>query len=242
MKIGVISDIHGNLQAFEAVLAALQTENVGRILCAGDVVGYGANPLKCIELVRRHRIICVRGNHDDMVAHDGREKKLRPDVRQTIAWTRDRLPDEAIDWLGKLPMQTQYAGIEILHASHVFRPQWQYVLDKCSLIANFLFQRGAIAFNGHTHVPFVGIHNRGAEPRLARIQDFKLPEKSRYLINVGSVGQPRDRNPEACYATFDTRERHLRLHRVKYDIDTAAQAIRAAALPEFFATRLEVGR
>lgn len=242
MKIAIISDVHANLTAFRAVLKALDEEGVVKILCAGDLVGYGAYPQECAELARERGIVCVRGNHDDMVAHSGREIMLRAEVRQAIRWTREQLSADMVEWLGNLPMQAQYAGLEVVHASHVFRPEWHYVMDQRSISANFLFQTTSLAFNGHTHLPLVGIHTRGQRPRMVMFREFSLPKDNRYLINVGSVGQPRDRNPDAAFVTFETRDRRVKLHRVAYDVCAAQQAIREAGLPTFFAERLADGR
>jgi predicted phosphodiesterase len=242
VKIGIISDIHGNLQALRAVLDALDAEGVVKILCTGDIVGYGAYPEQCVELVRERGIVAVRGNHDDMVAYPGHEAMLRAEVRNAISWTREQLSEEMIEWLGQLPMETQYAGLDLVHSSHVFRPEWHYVMDQRSITANFLFQTNSLAFNGHTHLPLVGIHTRGQRPRLVMFREFSLPKDNRYLINVGSVGQPRDRNPEAAFVTYETRDRRVKLHRVKYDVEAAQRAIRKADLPAFFAERLADGR
>ncbi len=242
MKIGIISDIHANLPALQAVLARLDQEDCVKILCCGDVVGYGGNPRECVDLVRQRNLLCVRGNHDHMAAYPGREALMRADVRRVIQWTRETLDKEAFDWLAELPMEVNYAGINVVHSSHVFRPEWHYVVDERSICANFLFQSCATAFNGHTHLPLVAIHNRGSRPRLIMLRDFDLPRDDRCMINVGSVGQPRDRHPQAACAVFETRTRRVSLFRVDYDVALAQKAIRNADLPAFFAERLGEGR
>ncbi len=242
MKIGVVSDIHGNLPALQAVVAKLQEARCALVLCAGDVVGYGAQPSQCIEIVRELGMICVIGNHDHMVAYPGREQLMRKEVRIAIEWSRANLTKEEIQWLGQLPREASYAGFNLVHASHVFRPEWHYVLDERSLCANFLFQTSPLAFNGHTHLPAVAVHCRGRRPLLMRLQEFDLPHEGRCLVNVGSVGQPRDRRPQAAFAVYDTHSRHLSLGRADYDIAAAQRVIREAGLPAFFADRLALGR
>ncbi len=242
MKIGIISDIHANLAALQAVLEVLDREGCIKILCSGDIVGYGPQPRECLELVRERGILCVRGNHDDMMVSSARFKKLRDDVRNATQWTRTQLTDEQRRWLGSLPISLHYGGLELVHASHVLRPEWQYVIDHRSMAANFIFQSAPLAFNGHSHVPLLTLHKHGERPRMVELRDMQLPPHYRYMINVGSVGQPRDRNPMASFATYETRDRRVKPWRVRYDIDATQACIRAAGLPESLALRLAEGR
>ncbi len=242
MKIGIISDIHGNLAALQAVLNAFEKEKCVKILCAGDIVGYGPSPRECLELVRKHRILAVRGNHDHMMLDSSRDHLVRQEVRDAIAWTRNELPPDDREWLGNLPRSLHYAGFEILHASHVFKPDWHYVMDSHSVMANFLFQATSLAFNGHTHLPLIALHRRSHSPKLLMFRNISLPPNHKYMINVGSVGQPRDRNPQAAYVTYETKDRSITLHRVAYDIADTQKRMRQARLPESFITRLAEGR
>ena len=242
MKIGIVSDIHSNLAAFQAVLRTLEDENCLKIVCAGDIVGYGPSPAQCLEIIREKRIPCVRGNHDHMMCSDSRLARLRPHVREAVLWSREQLTAEDRQWLAGLPRVLQYAGFELVHSSHVLRPEWHYVIDRRSAAANFLFQTSSICFNGHSHVPLLALHRDGSRPRLVELGNIKLPRGYRFLINVGSVGQPRDRNPMAACATFETREKEVRLLRVRYDVEDTQKKIRKAGLPEHLAARLEAGR
>ncbi len=139
-------------------------------------------------------------------------------------------------------MTYQYAGIELVHASHVLNPLWNYVVDVRSATANFLYQRTAICFNGHTHLPLIALHRRGQKPKLIMFRDMELPKNHKFLINGGSVGQPRDRNPQASCAIFETRDRTIRLIRVPYDISETQRLMREADLPPRLAARLSEGR
>lgn len=242
MKIALISDIHANLGALEAVLAKLDELDCIKILCGGDVVGYGPNPRECLALVRSRGIGCVRGNHDDMMSNTARVQKLRPDVRDALVWTREQLAAEEIEWLARLPRSLQYGGLELVHASHVIEPEWHYVIDRRSIAANFLFQTAPLAFNGHSHVPLIALHRAGERPRMVELKNLELPPGYRYMINVGSVGQPRDRNPMAAFVTYETKNRKVELHRVRYDVAATQAGIRAAGLPDSLATRLAEGR
>jgi predicted phosphodiesterase len=242
MKIGIISDIHANLAALQAVLTALDAENCVTIVCAGDVVGYGPSPLECAELVQQRKILCVRGNHDDMMLNQARDLHLRKDVRDAIQWTRQALPQDVKGWLGTLPRSLRYAGFEVLHASHVYRPEWHYVMDMHSVMANFLFQGPALSFNGHTHLPLLALHQRGHAPKLLMLRHLSVPPHHKCLVNVGSVGQPRDRNPEASYVIYETKDRSVTPMRTAYDIADTQERMRKAGLPQNFINRLGEGR
>lgn len=242
MKIGIISDIHANLCALRAVLNALDAVGVVKIICGGDIVGYGPSPLECLEIIEQRRIPAVRGNHDDMMLATDRDDRVRQEVLDAIDWTRSVLPRDARERLGMLPMAHHYAGIEVIHASHLLNPKWNYVVDPKTATTNFLFQRTAISFNGHTHLPLIALHRRGDKPKLLMFRDMELPKNHKFLINVGSVGQPRDRNPQAACAVFETRDRTIQLLRVPYDITETQRLMRQADLPPRLAARLSEGR
>ncbi|MFO7821076.1 MAG: metallophosphoesterase family protein [Lentisphaeria bacterium] len=242
MHIGIISDIHGNRAALEAVLEDIQQHKCVKILCCGDVVGYGAHPAACIEIVRTHNISCVRGNHDDFMLNSERLAKLRKEVGDSIRWTRKQLTEAEKQWVGTLPMQRNYAGLEFIHASHAFYPPWPYIINQKAACANFIFQKTRVTFHGHTHVPLLGLHKRGSLPKIMHLSQMALPPHEKCLVNVGSVGQPRDKNPDAAYAVFDMKSREFKIHRVAYDNEKAAEDIRSARLPEKFAQRLLKGR
>ncbi len=242
MKIGLLSDIHGNLPALKAVLKKLRQEGCEKLFCGGDIVGYGAFPEECVNLLRENDVTSVRGNHDHMVAHPGREMSLRSEVQKAITWSREQLSDETLHWLGNLPLELEAELVNMVHASHLIRPEWHYVVDGKGVCSNFLFQTHAISFNGHTHLPLLAQHKRKNRPRLIHLQELELPKGGRYLINVGSVGQPRDHDPRAACVIYEPEKGYVALHRVEYDILQAQEAIRKARLPRFFATRLSEGK
>ena len=241
MKLGIISDIHSNYEALEAVVTALEKEDCVKILCCGDVVGYGPDPQKCVDKVRELGIACVRGNHDDLIRDIDRASELRDDVRHAIEWNYEQLSDDARNWVAALPRVKEYGSIEIVHASHVMHPEWLYVLDKQSVMANFFFQRRNISFHGHTHVPLIALHKQGTNPTVFRFQKTSVPPQHKALINAGSVGQPRDRNPDAAYIVFDSESREVELKRVPYDISKTQEKMKAAQLPEKLIQRLKSG-
>lgn len=242
MRIGIISDIHANLVSLQAVLAALEEEGCDRVLCGGDVVGYGPRPRECIEIIRARGIPCVQGNHDEWVANGAREWGIREDARRALDWTTGALDHDALEWLRALPRLVCQDGVEVVHASHAWRGRWPYVLDDRSLVANFLFQRSDCTFHGHTHVPLVGVHKRGTQPRFRPFRELQLTPGCRCLVNVGSAGQPRDGNPLAACAVFDTDDRRVRPVRVPYDITETQRQMEDVSLPPRLVARLAEGK
>lgn len=242
MKIALISDIHANLAALRAVLDRVDKEDCVKTLCCGDIVGYGPFPRECVALIREKGIACVRGNHDDMMGNPERIQKMRPDVQDSLNWTREQVKDEDIQWLVGLPRTMKYGGFELVHASNVIYPKWHYVIDRRSAIGSFLFQDSSLVFNGHSHVPILTAHRVGERPRMLELKNMNLPAGYRFMVNVGSVGQPRDRNPGACFVTFETRDKSLQVHRVPYDISSTQSAMARARLPQSLVLRLSEGR
>ncbi len=243
MKLGILGDIHGNLAALQAVLEAFDTEGVEKIFCAGDVVGYGPQPRECIELVRERKIECAMGNHDEYVTQLGRDDwRITEDAKIAIVWTQNILSSKELQWLACLPRLVRYKGVEILHGSHVPSPRWRYVLNERTAAENFLFQNNLLTFNGHTHLPLLVKHRSGSAPVLTHLRSFYVRPGQRFLVGVGSVGQPRDQDPRACAVVYDTESDHIRLLRVPYDIDATRKRIREAGLPESLAVRLAIGK
>lgn len=242
MKIGVISDIHANLEAFRTVLAALDQERCDRIVCAGDVVGYGPCPQECVDLVRERRIPCIMGNHEYWCLDGGREWGINPDAREALQWTRSALSAEALAWIAALPRTLLCSSLEVVHASHAWYPRWPYVLDEGRVLANFLFQSTLYTCHGHTHMPLVAVHEAGHRPKILKVHDVILPKRARCLVNVGAVGQPRDGNPAAACAVFDSRTRSLRILRIGYDVQATQRRMTELGLPERLIARLSGGR
>ena len=242
-KYAVISDLHSNVEALTNVLADIESQGIKDIICLGDVVGYGACPEECIDALVQRSIPCVRGNHDECAVTDGDEEwGMREEAREALRWTRDRLSQASIEWLGALPRRLQFFGTEMVHASCALWPEWDYVTDERSLIRHFLFQGLPVCFNGHTHVPLLGSHRAGSRPALTPLNNTLLPRDQRVLIGVGSVGQPRDGDHRAGCVVFDPAKQTVRNLRIAYDVKGAASSIRRHGLPEALALRLEEGK
>ena len=233
MKLAVISDIHSNLQALERALEAIDTQEADAIYCLGDIVGYGADPVACLELVRERCDGVVRGNHDEAVA-TGRGLEVLPKDGQLAArHNRRALSDEQLDYLADLPLIQEADGCTFAHASPRAPERWSRLASFMEAKEQFAHFATDVCFIGHTHTPAVMSDKIGV---------LRVRPGRRYLINVGSVGQPRDGNPRLAFAFFNTEDVTLEPVRLPYDVQEAAARIREEELPGALADRLERGR
>jgi len=243
MRYGLISDIHANLEALEAVLAALQKELVDQILCLGDVIGYGPNPNECVELIREHAAVCLIGNHDEASLGRVDLDLFNYMARQAIEWTTAQLTSDALEFLRPLPYAKSYGNFMIVHASPDEPRRWNYILNLDDAAQGFEGFTEQICFIGHSHTPWVIPLQPDGRMRVLHDYPLAVQDDCRYLINVGSVGQPRDRNPDAAYGIFETEPLRYSLKRVPYDVVATQKKIRTTgALPAFLADRLAAGQ
>jgi diadenosine tetraphosphatase ApaH/serine/threonine PP2A family protein phosphatase len=246
VSVAVITDIHANLPALEAVLASAEKRRVEQIWCLGDVVGYGADPEACTALVRERCVVCLVGNHDLAVLGELDVSSFSETARAAVDWTRERVGAATLEFLGGLEPAMSYAGLDLFHASPR-DPVWEYVLSIEQAEAGFDAQEARIGLIGHSHVALFFNRPEGARRGYshgAQAGDGALldVDSGAWLLNPGSVGQPRDGDPRAAWMEFDTEELTARFHRVPYEIEQAATAIREGGLPEPLAERLFVGR
>jgi len=241
MKIAFISDVHGNLEAFAAVCASIKDEHVDRVVFLGDIVGYGANPNECIELLRTITEHCVAGNHDWAAAGRQSTETFNPAARDAIEWTSAQLTAENKALLMSLPLSLEINQLLCVHATPFMPQKWRYVFNECDaeLIFETFMQR--ICFVAHTHCPAIFIEHEDTTVMREISSQVTLHPRCRYIINCGSVGQPRDGDNRASYAIYDTTARQIELRRVEYDIESAQKKIIAAGLPERLAVRLKLG-
>ncbi len=244
MKYAIIADIHANEAAFKAVLAKIDTLDVDRIICLGDVVGYNASPGECIDLCIQHEILSLSGNHDRYVT-GGIKDQIRIETSDVIRYTADRLTPDQLTWLRKLPEQ-QILDSEWLLVHGSPSDKDEYMLKEHHWKRNLKEMRRTftgldLCFFAHTHYPMV--LSKGAyETEIREDRSFELKRQTIYMINPGSVGQPRDRCAKSSFCTFDSREMLIQYHRVEYDIpDTQNKLIEAGLSPKL-ARRLEFGR
>ncbi len=248
MKIGILGDIHGNLEALEAVLADAKEQRVDRFICTGDVVGYNANPHECVEIIRNLDCLSVvQGNHDYYVANEELMIGFNPSAILSIKWTREQLTADERQWLRDLPLTGDIIlpnppmHFSVVHGSLDHPQIWPYVSDEFSAENSMNYQWTSLCFVGHTHVPITFVRDfTQVEPDYS--ENIILENDKKYLINVGSVGQPRDCNPLASYAIYEVEIGLVRIIRVDYDIETTQNKILEAGLPTRCATRLSYGQ
>lgn len=241
MKWAILSDVHGNLEAFRAVIADLRAEGAERIAFLGDAVGYGADPEECLQLLEELAEIIVAGNHDYGAVGLTDVSYFNPAAKAAILWTGRKLPEERKSYLRRLPLVRQVGDISFIHATPHEPGEWNYILTLPEAEEGFQAMSGELVFIGHSHAPVI-LAKRGRERVNAYKKGEAVLEKGvRYIINIGSIGQPRDRNPHAAYGLYDEAGRNYRLKRVPYDIQTAQQKIIRAGLPPSLAHRLSLG-
>ena len=242
MKLALISDIHGNLEALTAVLEDIGRQSVDHVHCLGDVIGYGSDPVACLNLVNKNCSIKLMGNHEYVVL--GLESmEYYTYVAQTAAeWTRQQLSDYELSFLRDFEMERTLDNLHLVHASPFEPNQWHYILSPEEAAWAFEHLKGNICFHGHSHIPLVFSEAPDSTPRQKTGHSFLPSRENRYLINIGSVGQPRDNDPRACYVTFDTLEYAVSYHRVEYDVKTTQHKMAQAQLPEMLISRLSFGR
>jgi diadenosine tetraphosphatase ApaH/serine/threonine PP2A family protein phosphatase len=250
MRLALLSDIHANLQGLDACLAHAQGQGAQQLAFLGDMVGYGADPdavvTRIAQLMETGAWV-IKGNHDAMAVSPPATVKTMGET--TAAWTHDQLSTEQRNWINDLPLSHHAGNILLVHASAHEPAHWHYVYDEraaaASLDASGSWPGVHYVFGGHVHLQ--ALYYRGVSDALMRFTPkpgvaVPVPAHRQWLATVGSLGQPRDGNTQAMYALFDTDRAQLTFHRVAYDHEAAAAAIRRARLPSFFADRLELGQ
>ena len=244
MRYLILSDIHGNWEALEAVLESAEAETIEQVLVLGDLVGYGAGPNEVVETVRRRAERVIRGNHDKVVAKLDDGDGFNSVALAAARWTTDALSDENLTYLRDLdrgPVEV-LEGVNLCHGSPLDEDEYVMSLDGAQRVFEDFI--GRLTFFGHTHLPMVfvasaaGVHGAALEG-----DDFTItidPE-NRYLVNPGSVGQPRDRNPQAAYVIYDSGRQEIRWRRCDYELEKAQRRILDAGLPQILAYRLAAG-
>lgn len=245
MRAAVISDIHSNRHALEATLQAIDAAEVDEIWCLGDMVGYGAEPDACTALIRERSSVCLVGNHDLAVLGALDISTFSEAAAAAVEWTRENVSEETLEFLASLEPAASKGGVGLFHASPR-DPVWEYVLSADQAEAGFEVQEERVGLIGHSHIALFFCRAPGSRgyaqgSQAADEAEIEVGEGD-WLLNPGSVGQPRDGDPRAAWLELDTEAWIARYHRVEYDIEGAAAAITAAGLPSLLAERLEVGR
>lgn len=240
-KYAILGDIHANGVALDAVLADCREQGVTNYACVGDLVGYNAEPIRCLDTIRE---LCgpnvVRGNHDHVCSNDDPLIGFHPLASAVVRWTRTQLDPARVAYLSSLPYTRTVETFMIVHATLDSPEAWGYVFDKLEAEVSFAYQLSSVCFYGHSHVPLA--FEKAGMVRGGLYQKLVIAPGRKYLINVGSVGQPRDGDPRAAYVIYDMAANTVELRRVPYDIAAAQKLIAAAGLPERAAARLAQGR
>jgi diadenosine tetraphosphatase ApaH/serine/threonine PP2A family protein phosphatase len=239
VRYAILSDVHGNLEALRAVLA--DCADADAVLCLGDTVGYGADPLACVDLVAERAEAVVGGNHEHAVTGRMDLAWFNRYARAAAEWTRERLDEDHRAWLDALPLVREVADATLVHASPAQPEEWDYLVTAADGFAAFAHFATRWCFVGHSHVPGAwSLGSSGPEHHPAAAE-VTAERGRRYIVNVGSVGQPRDRDPRAAYALWDVDTGRVQVRRVAYDLATARRKIVDAGLPRLLADRLAAG-
>ncbi|MCX6840754.1 MAG: metallophosphoesterase family protein [candidate division WOR-3 bacterium] len=242
MKLGIFSDVHGNIEALEAVVRMLRDSGATQFVCCGDIVGYGPDPNSCVETIRRMHCTGVAGNHDYGVVGKTPLDSFNSSATQALLWTRNLLTESNRLYLENLYLAADDGPLLVVHSSPSVPDAWEYVVTLREAEDEMEYYPDGICVVGHSHQPLAVERTAGGQARLVRQDSFKLRPDAKYFINAGSVGQPRDGDPRACGLLYDTGAQTITRYRVPYDIAAVQAKIRAACLPESLASRLELGR
>jgi diadenosine tetraphosphatase ApaH/serine/threonine PP2A family protein phosphatase len=243
MRYAIIADIHANLAAFTAVLDDIEHRGgMEEVWCLGDVVGYGPDPQQCIELLRQLNHICVAGNHDWAAIGKISTADFNPEAAAACHWTSQQLSPGDVDYLGSLPLVIQKDDFTLAHGSPR-EPIWEYLLSTSSGRENFAYFQSQFCLVGHSHVPLIFEYN---EVGACSINEFPVDTeivlaKNRLIINPGCIGQPRDGDPRASYAIYNSETRTISHYRIPYDIEATQVRMMEYRLPRRLVTRLSYG-
>lgn len=241
MKFALISDVHGNLEALENVLRDIEKQGVEKIHFLGDVVGYGCNPNECIKLINKHCDIMLLGNHDYAVMGIEQTENFNPMAKASMDWTVTKIKDKSIQILADFEMTATFLDYFLVHASPDIPDEWTYILDSEGARNNFREFTQTVCIIGHTHIPTCFVQENNDTIVQHTKSSITYNDGHRYIINIGSVGQPRDNDPRACYLIVDTDTRTMFYRRIEYDIEKTQGKMKKAKLPDFLIERLAIG-
>ena len=231
MQYAIVSDLHANLQAWNAVLLDIRSLRIDRIICLGDIVGYGPQPSEVLKSVHQNVNHLVLGNHDAVICGKMDSSLFSDTAGHVIRWTREQLNPSAVRFLRSLPLSLNGGGFRCAHGDFSDPGSFNYVIDPPDALPSWQAVPDSLLFVGHSHVPGIFLLGRSGTPRLVDPQDFEMEDDKRFLVNVGSVGSPRDGDARACYCLFDAERRCLSWRRIPFDLDQYREALTQAGLP-----------
>ncbi|MGQ9660932.1 MAG: metallophosphoesterase family protein [Kiritimatiellia bacterium] len=239
MRYAILGDIHANWEALSSVLEDATRQGVTAWVCVGDIVGYNADPCRCVDKIIELGCTCVQGNHDYLCVQPIGHRDLSPLAAAALRWSRAQLLRPQIEFLASLP-RVWVKDFTLVHNSLDDTQNWNYVFNAQDAQASFRHQTTQVGFHGHTHIPAIFVESNG-RVSLRHGPRLRLRPNARYFINVGSVGQPRDRNWQAAYVIYDEDAKTIELRRVDYNIQETQRKILEAGLPDLLALRLLLG-
>ncbi|MFC1708525.1 metallophosphoesterase family protein [Candidatus Omnitrophota bacterium] len=241
MRFGIFSDIHSNIEALNSVLSAYEVEGIDKYLCVGDIVGYGTDPKECIKTIRERNIATVAGNHDWATSGKFSIEHFSPYAKTAVLWTKKQIDASEADYLDNLNLIYEDADFCLVHGTLLKPECFNYLYELSDAKDTFEVMQPRLCFVGHTHSPI--IFGRDSE-RISYVKEghINVEPNKQYIINVGSVGQPRDGDTRACLCIYDSKEKVVQIKRVEYDIKAAQTKILNAGLPPSLANRLVVGQ
>ncbi len=242
MKIAIISDIHSNIEALSAVEETLDQHNVDATYFAGDVVGYGPDPDGCTRWIMENAQLAVAGNHDHGVVGRTDIDSFNVNAREAVTWNAEQMNDSSMEYINSLPYMTSKNDVTLVHANPKLPESWDYIFTLWDAETNFLHFESTYCFVGHSHQPVIVSMDKDGNVAVVPGDTFTAEKGSRYLINVGSVGQPRDGTPDACFGILDTSPGTFSIVRSEYDFGITQEKILKAGLPKSLADRLAEGK
>lgn len=243
MKLAVLSDVHANLEALQAVVRDIESRAVEKVFFLGDAVGYGANPNECVDIIDSLCEIKLLGNHDYVALGLESSRNFNPMAQKSIKWTREQLSDTTIEKLSDFEMEESFLDYFMVHATPDNPSEWNYILSKQEALENFDHFSQRFCLVGHSHMPCAFMLDREGVISVSTAEEaFTAEQEFRYIINVGSVGQPRDGIKDACYLLIDNEAGHFDFIRVPYELDKAQEKMQDAQLPKYLITRLASGK
>ncbi len=242
MRYGIFSDVHSNLEALEAVIKAYESEAIDKYLCIGDSVGYATNPNECIAKIRALETISVAGNHDWASVNLFSLDNLNPLACQGILWTMSYLSRESRDFLGGVNLVYKNEYLTLVHGNLDCPREFNYTYNSEDAWRTFSILETKLCFIGHSHIPGIFIRDITDNIRYLEEASFAIEEYNNYIVNVGSVGQPRDGSPKASFCIYDTDTLIVQIKRVGYDVEETRNKIIKAGLPRYLGDRLLLGK
>jgi predicted phosphodiesterase len=240
MKTAIISDIHSNKEALLKALEVIDKEKPDEIICGGDIVGYASEPKECLKLLKKRKIKSIKGNHEDALINKEHLDSFNDHAKKAIFWTKKQLNKKAQNYLAELPLTISANDFVLTHSGLYEPDEWHYITTIDEAEASFKLLNKKICFFGHTHVP--GIFDSKGTYKPITEGVYSLANIKKCMINVGSIGQPRDRDTRACFVIYDSEKQEVTFFRVAYNLKKTQTKILKAGLPVFLSERLESGQ